>query len=65
MSTLTNDLKYTLRQLRKNPGFTVVAVLTLGLGIGANVSMFGFVNTYLLKPLPFADADRLVALQHC
>jgi len=65
MSTFTNDIKYSFRQLRKSPGFTLVAVLTLGLGIGANVTMFGFVNTYLLKPLPFADADRLVALQHC
>jgi putative ABC transport system permease protein len=65
MSTLISDIKYGFRQLRKNPGFTVVAVLTLGLGIGANVTMFGFVNTYLLEPLPFVDADRLVAVQHC
>jgi putative ABC transport system permease protein len=64
MSVLINDIKFAFRQLRKTPGFTVVAVLTLGLGIGANVTMFGFVNTYLLKPLPFADADRLVAVRH-
>jgi putative ABC transport system permease protein len=64
MSTFINEIKYGVRQLRKNPGFTLVAVLILGLGIGANVTMFGFVNTYLLKPLPFTDADRLVALQH-
>ena len=65
MSTLINDVKYAFRQLIKSPGFTIVAVVTLGLGIGANVTMFGFVHTYLLKPLPFADADRLVAVQHC
>jgi len=65
MTTLINDIKYALRQMRKSPGFTAVAVITLALGIGANVTMFGFVNTYLLKPLPFADADRLVAVQHC
>ncbi len=64
MSTLFYDIKYGIRQLKKSPGFTVVAVLTLALGIGANVTMFGFVNTYLLEPLPFADAERLVALQH-
>jgi putative ABC transport system permease protein len=64
MTIIYNDVKYAFRQLRKSPGFTLVAVLTLGLGIGANVTMFGFVYTYLLKPLPFADADRLVAVQH-
>jgi len=64
MSTLINDIKYGTRQLIKNPGFTVVAALTLAIGIGANVVMFGFVHTYLLKPLPFADAERLMAVQH-
>ncbi len=64
MSTLINDIKYAFRRLRSSPGFTAVAVLTLGLGIGTNVTMFVFVNTYMLKPLPFADADRLVAVQH-
>jgi len=63
LAGFSNDLRIALRTLVKRPGFVLVIVLTLALGIGANTAIFGVVNAYLLRPLPFPDADRLIALQ--
>jgi predicted permease len=60
---LARDLRYSTRMLRKNPGFTVVAVLTLALGIGANTAIFSVLESVLWKPLPFPDSERLTSLR--
>lgn len=60
LDSLTQDLRYTFRTLRRNAGFTTFAILIAGLGIGASSTVFSVVNTLLLRPLPFADPDRLV-----
>src|SRR5277367_636034 len=62
MDTLLQDLRYAARQLWKHPAFTVTAVLTLALGIGANTAIFTVVQSILLAPLPYADASRIMAL---
>jgi hypothetical protein len=60
MDHLKLDLLYALRNLRKSPGYALVTILTLALGIGANTAIFSVVNGVILRPLPFPDADRLI-----
>jgi len=59
LETLLQDIHFTFRQLRRNPGFTAVAVLMLGLGIGSSIAIFAFVNAAMIKPLPFHDPAGL------
>src|SRR3954463_6132108 len=61
--TEMSDFKYAVRAFLRNPGFTAVVILTLGLGIGATTAIFSVVNAVLLRPLPYRDAGRLVATQ--
>ena len=62
MTSISQDVRYSLRQLLKHKGFTVVAVLTLALGIGVNTAMFSVLNTFLFRALPYPQSDQLVRI---
>src|SRR6185295_9560785 len=62
MENLVSDVRYALRSLLRRSAFTIIAVLTLAIGIGANTAIFSAINALLLKPLPFPELDRVVAI---
>ncbi|HYX53388.1 MAG TPA: hypothetical protein VE783_08040, partial [Candidatus Limnocylindrales bacterium] len=63
METLLADLRHSIRVLIKSPGFTLVAVLALSLGIGANTAIFSVIDRVMLSPLPYPDSERIMRLQ--
>jgi putative ABC transport system permease protein len=63
VGTLIQDMRFAVRMLLKNPGFTAVVVLTLALGIGANTAIFSFVNAWIINPLPYPNSERLIVIQ--
>ena len=62
MNAFTQDVRYAIRALLATPGFSIVAILSLAMGIGANTAIFSVASALLLRPLPYANADRLVIL---